>query len=203
MGKLRIMAGIAGALALGGCVVSEPAVTSAAHAPRAVAVAGANVVVAGPAGYCVDSAASHDLRDGAFVVLGACQALGGQGPVKKAGVLTATVAAPDRGRIAGNAPQLGAFFASDAGRRALSRAGQAESVDVLETRAEGDVLYLHLRDSAGAGVAGTTNDYWRAMFDVNDRIATVSVLSFADAPRSASGGLTLARAFTRKIRSAN
>lgn len=193
----------AAALALSGCVATGPLVTSAARAPQAIAVSDAQVTVVGPAGYCIDKAASRDSRAGAFVVLGGCRALSQAGKSTDAGVLLASFAEPGGAQISNRQDALRTYFRTPAGRAALSRSGRADSVHVLETRAEGDVLFLRVEDSAAPGVPGTDSAYWRAMFDVKGRIATISVLGFADAPQGRDRGLTLARSFAQRLIAAN
>ena len=157
----------------------------------------------GPAGYCIDSDASRDGSSGAFVVLGGCRALSQQGRSTGAGVLLASFAEPGGPQIAGNTEALESYFNTTAGRAALSRSGRADSVTLIETRAEDDMLFLHLTDSANAGVPGTDANYWRGMFDLKGRIATISVLGFADAPHSRTAGLSLARSFAQRLVAAN
>lgn len=192
-------------LALGGCVSSltAPQVTSASNAAREIAVADKSILISGPKGYCIDPAATRDAAGGAFVLLGACGALDGQGGGADAGLLLASLTAAGQGRVKGATDQLVTYFASPEGRAALSRSGDAEAVKLLDHRVEGDALYLHLRDTSQASLAGVAPEYWRGMFDVNGHIATVSVMDFAQAPSEASDGLQRARAFRRKIRAAN
>lgn len=170
---------------------------------RSVTVAGGAVTISGPPGYCVDTAASRDGESAAFVLLGACSALAGQGGGAGLGVLTATVGAPQTAQVTGAGDELAAFFQSDAGRRALSRSGQADRVQILAIHRQSDALYLHLRDTSPGNGSGLVPEYWRGMFDLGDRLATVSVMDFATAPRSDAQGLATARIFVQRIRSAN
>ncbi|MFT6451826.1 MAG: hypothetical protein ACJA06_001312 [Halocynthiibacter sp.] len=204
--KTRAGAGFALALfGLGGCVssLSAPEVTSANSAARQIAVADQSILITGPKGYCIDPAATRDTAGSAFVLLGACGAVDGQGGGAKAGLLLASLTSSGAGRVAGATEQLAIYFASPEGRAALSRSGDAQAVKLLDHRVENDALYLYLRDTSQASLAGVAPEYWRGMFDVNGHIATVSVMDFAQAPNKANTGLERARAFRRKIRPAN
>ncbi|SLN35679.1 hypothetical protein PSA7680_01679 [Pseudoruegeria aquimaris] len=161
------------------------------------------VVIAGPAGYCVDLAASRQ-RDGeAFVLLGSCAAITQDArhrePAVRA-VITASVSGLEAGyTIAQTLPSLERYFRSEEGRRILSRDGRAESIDVLETRTEGRVFYVRTRDLAQGAAAGGSAEYWRAFFDVDGHIVSASVLGTEAAPLSAQQGLSVLKSFVRKI----
>ena len=73
--RLRLLTLLAGFL-LSGCVAGLP---NGAHhdAPSAVQVAGGQLTVVGPRGFCVDTSASRDTASGAFVLMGSCASLSG------------------------------------------------------------------------------------------------------------------------------
>lgn len=166
---------LAGALCT---ALAATAVAGEAPAPRKVSVDGRAITVTGPAGYCVDLSSSRDRADGAFVVLGRCAALGG-GAAEASAVLTASVAPGPASPVlqdSGAAP-LAAFFQTEAGRAALSRSGNSRTVRIEEMRASGDVLYLHIADSANGTAADLGHDYWRAVLPLRGRLVTLSALS--------------------------
>lgn len=175
-------------------------------APQKVSVAGNTVVISGPYGFCVDDRAMRDSEDGAFVLMASCATItGGQdAPTPTAHVLlTASVAAnPGPGGSAEDrALVLAQYFSSEEGRAALARDGRAENVEIHQMFDRDDLFVLHASDrSAGLG-AGLRNDYWRAIFDVNGRIVTASVVDFADAPVDDEMRLALLRDFAARIRS--
>ena len=161
------------ALILAGCAGLDENVTR--PAPERVSVADNQVVIAGPAGFCVDPDATRDNGDAAFVLLGNCAAIS-NAPFRPqpdvAAVLTATVATP-----AGPIPDVSAmsrYFRSEAGRAALSASGDANSVEILEMRETTRGLYLHARDRDG-GPRSLSADYWRGILKVNDKIVTVAL----------------------------
>lgn len=173
-------------------------------APAEVTVAGGAVTVAGPAGYCVDRGLSRTGGSEAVVVLGSCAAFSplAARPPGTPAVLTATVSAE-----AAAAPEPGdleRFLRSPQGRAAISRAGRAETVEILSARREQGVLLLHIRDeSAGAEGPATDPAYWRAVFGLSGRLVTATVLAFADRPLSRDQGFRLLDAFVDRLRAAN
>jgi len=176
-------------------------------APLRVTVDGRAIVVAGPSGYCVDRSASREGTEGAFVLLGSCAALGGGRAAPKAApaVLIATVAPGASGE--GLGPEgfagLATFFTSEPGRAALSRAGTAESVQVLEVLSVGDVLYLRIEDRAAAEGQALAPEYWRAVLSLRGRMVTLSALSEAGRPLPAGGARAVLEAFVARMQAAN
>ena len=174
-------------LVLPGCLAGAPEVSRTA---TTLTVADRPMVIAGPPGFCVDPRATQIGVDNAFVLLGNCAAITGRPGARQPdlrALLTATVAESDTPDAVARAPgRLDAFFRSAAGRRALSRDGRAASVRVLESFAQGGVYFLHASDRSNGIVPGMAADYWRAYFDLDGRIVSVSALGFRDAPLSRS-----------------
>jgi hypothetical protein len=173
-------------------------------APTSVVVAGGALTVAGPAGYCIDRRLSRTGGAEAFVVLGSCAAFS-RSAARRPGapaILTATVsaepaAAPDR-------RSLERFLRSPQGRAAISRAGRADTVTILSARNERGVLFLQIRDtSATAEGPATDPAYWRAVFGLNGRLVTATVLAFADRPLSRDQGFGLLAEFVARLRATN
>ena len=179
-------------------------------APRGdsrIAVAGGEVVVAGPRGYCVDKSATRDAADSAFVLMASCASVtqSERAPTPRvAGVLVASVAAPDGGApVTESMEAFGAFFNSDAGRAALSQTGQAETVEVLETSTAEGVFFVHARDSSDGLAEDVRDEYWRALFDVKGRLVSASVFGTEAQPFSTDAGRALLAQFVAQIRAAN
>jgi len=204
----RLILALTSGLMLAACT-DMPAVTRASGTglmpgKDRITVAQHSVVIAGPLGYCVDSGASHEARGASFVLLGRCNSVvAGWFPSAPMGLLTALVSAPSRVSVATSGTLLAKFFATPEGRAALARDGQARSVTLLETRTMDATLVLHLRDASGLADQRMAPDYWRAVFDLNGRMITVSVMSFADRPLAAQKGLATLRAFVASTRAAN
>ncbi len=207
---LRLLALAATAAALGGCLgegggagfpLALPAL-GGGEAGR-LAVAGGDVTVAGPPGYCIDRRLSRTEAEDAFVVMGSCSALGrGRAPEGVAGVLTATVSAA----VMEQAPDpaaLEAFFRSEPGLSAISRTGRPDTVAVLgSARGEG-VLFLNIRDTA-IDPDGPEVDpvYWRAVFVANGHLVSATTMGFRAQPMAPDAALRTLGAFVAAIRGA-
>jgi hypothetical protein len=172
-------------------------------------VAGGAVTLAAPRGYCVDASALRDGTRGAFALFGSCAALA-PGPFapepKPLAVLSAAVSAPRAGAVPaleGSADRMKAFLTSSAGRRALSRDNDAESVRILRTRFEDGVFYIRLRDTGTTVGPRVAPEYWRALLDIDQRMVTLSVLALEDAPLDEAAGEAVIRGFVASVRAAN
>jgi hypothetical protein len=187
------------ALALAGCVPSDIAPV-APTGPSRIAVSGGAVVIAGPAGYCVDRQASRDGNGNAFVLIGTCGG-SGQTPV----LLTASVlaAAPAAQPLVAAFPEMAKFLQSGAGRAALSRSGRASDVTVAEVLAVSDVMYIRVQDRSGTDGAPVEPEYWRAIFSVKGRIVTLSVLGLGERPVAAATKRRTLDAFVGRVRREN
>jgi hypothetical protein len=193
-----VLAGCAGLpdIAAGGFGLSGRAVERAA-------LAGGEVLIAGPPGFCVDRSTIRDDESGAFVLLGSCASISNStrapAPAVPA-VLTVPVSPRSGSAISAAIDGLEPYFASEAGLAALARDGRAASVEVLDTRREGGAFYIRLRDTSGTH-GDLQQVYWRGLFDVNGRIVTISVTGFANRPISSQAGLALLETFAARIRS--
>ncbi|MDW4549650.1 hypothetical protein R5H32_09825 [Defluviimonas sp. D31] len=197
------------ALALAACLgLAACAKGGFGGASRAIIVAGGEVTVAGPSGYCIDRSVSRDGAEGAFVLLGTCAAISGSRAVAqpaRPAVLTASVlpGAPLSAPMAESFEGLAAFFRSDPGRAALSRSGKAETVTVEEATTAGEVLYLRLRDVSAAEGRAVEPEYWRAILALKGRIVTLSALSLQDRPLSAEEKRQILEGFVAQMQSVN
>lgn len=177
-------------------------------ASRAIIVAGGEVTVAGPSGYCIDRSVSRDGAEGAFVLLGTCAAISRSRAVAqpaRPAVLTASVlpGAPLSAPMAESFEGLAAFFRSAPGRAALSRSGKSETVTVDEATTAGEVLYLRLRDVSAAEGPAVEPEYWRAILALKGRIVTLSALSLQDRPLSAEEKRQILEDFVAQMQSVN
>ncbi len=176
-------------------------------APRAATVTADAIVVTGPEGYCVDPTSTRDAGDTAFVLLGNCAAIRNSRRAAQPqvpSVLTAAISGPGQpGRIGNNLSDMDAFFRSESGLTLLSRSQDASTVTLLDTAIEGDVFYVHARDTSEGPIDGVQDEYWRAYMDVGSRIATLSVLGVEGHSLSAAQNqATLAR-FVQVMLAAN
>lgn len=163
------------------------------------------IVIAGPRGFCVDTPSLRDRSDGGFVLLASCAALTGAPDAPHPaipGVLIAMVsAAPDADGLSAALADVERYFRSDEGQAALSRAGDPDGVEVLQSRITGEILFLQVRDASVFDGPDIEPDYWRAILSVKGHILTLSAM--APAGQSGDGALATLEAFISRIRRAN
>lgn len=203
-GPLRIWTALALLSTLPGCTADMAGVAGS----RALSVSGGAVTVAGPAGYCVDKGASKDGSAGAFVLLGTCAAMTrstGAGPTVAPAILTASVipGAPDEGPLSAVFPSTARFFRSAPGRKALSRNGRPENVEVADVISKGEVLYIRLRDTSESAGQSVEPEYWRAILSLRGRIVTLSALALRDRPLTSSAKRKVLEAFVARMQATN
>ena len=196
----RILFAVAG-LALAAC--SGDIDVGRRAAPEVISVAGQSVAVAGPPGFCIDPSSRRDGEE-AFVLLGSCASIARNPDGAKPefpGIMTVVVSSEREtvADIAGQSEILSDFFRSRAGRAALSRSGRPETVNVFEVRRLGPALYIRARDTSPGPLTEMSKDYWRALFNVNGRLVTLSLVGFEDRPSSPEDGLRLVRAAAERI----
>lgn len=177
-------------------------------APQKLTVADGDVVVMGPDGYCIDRPAARDGGATAFVLLASCRALTRKGNAPQPRVqalLTASItgATPAGAGLASQQGRMKSFFSSEAGRAALARDGRAESVKISEMFASNGAFFIRASDSSEGVAPGLSSSYWRAIFDVNGRMVTASVVPFADRPISDDAGKSILLNFTGRIQAAS
>ncbi|RRH76844.1 hypothetical protein [Falsigemmobacter faecalis] len=205
----RAAAGTALALALSGCqMTSAPGPEKQSRfsgpPPSKMAVAGGQLIVSGPRGYCIDRESSRDdAGAAALVVLSPCRGLGAGLFAERAAheaVMTAAVGArpmvAEPGRLL---PAMQAFAATDQGLAALSRSGAAQNIQVRHIFAEGDVVYMRLTDRGQFAWGIVQPDYWRAVVPAGGRMLSLSVLALPQSPLSDSDGLRLLRDFVATV----
>lgn len=194
------------ALLLAGCDGALPgldALDVTRRAPERIELPD-GLVVAGARGWCVDTDTTRASGEAAVVVLGSCAAIAGNALAPRPavpGVVTVSVE-----RTVGDIPpasDLEAFFATEAGRAALARDGRADSVRILETRREGDLLFVHAQDASAGAVPGVAEDYWRALFDMDGRFVSVSLVGLSSKPIDRSDGIATLEAQVDELKSAN
>ncbi len=176
-------------------------------APTQVAVTTDRLVVAGPQGYCVDPTATRDRGETAFVMMGNCAAISNSRRAVQPevnAVLTASVSEASDGRsLRESIPGLDQFFRSEQGLTLLSRDQDPATVTVIDSFHQGDVYFLHARDTGQGTVDGVGDEYWRAYMDVGPRIATLSVLGLEGQSLSDEASLQVLRGFVTAVDTAN
>lgn len=152
---------IGGGLVLAACTEGDFALVERGQAVRSVALHGGDLVVAGPAGYCIDPDLSRPDDD--FAVLAGCDVLtrgAAVGPVKKAVLMVS--ASQDRSAETVSLRQLTLL----ANGVAVTDSFAAEGVGVMQLA------------SGGAELApGAEPKYWRAATSVNGYLVVMTAVS--------------------------
>lgn len=162
------------------------------------------VVVSGTRGWCVDTQTTRTDGETSVVVFGSCAAIAGNAFAPRPevpGVLTVSV--ENEGGEVPPAEILQDFLTSETGRAALARDGSPQSVNILESRRDGDLLLFHVEDRSIRPVSGAAQDYWRALFDLDGRFVSVSLMGASDRPIDAPEGFEIVAATVDQIRSSN
>ena len=204
--RAAVFAACAG-LVLTGCI--EGGVLSSmggAHGPRAATsmqVAGGALRVTGPDGYCVDAASSRAGEADGFVLLGSCRAISHHPRDPHPDRPMVLTVAASAGSGGSDLDALEAHLRSTAGRRALSRGGQAGSVTVTRALQQDGVLYLHVRDNSAHPMGAMAQDCWRAFFDLNGVMVSLTVTALASQPVAEEPALALTQQAVMALRAAN
>lgn len=176
--------------------VREPAVQ------RQVQLSG-GFVVSGVRGWCVDEAITRAKPGPTVVVLGSCAALASNPLLSKPSVeAVLTISVEAQSVDVPPLDSLAAFLSTTDGRALLARDGRAESLDLLEINTRNDAVILHALDTSDGGVL-TGEDHWRALFDIDGRFVTVSLVTPEDRPISRAQGLATLAAQVNQLKSAN
>jgi len=171
-------------------------------------VAGRSLIIDGPQGFCVDRQNSQTGGDTAFVLLGNCAVVSphtrAETPEIKA-LLTASVSNTDQtgGLVARSSVDMDRFFRSETGRTALSRVSDPGTVSVLDTFQQNNTFYVRARDTSPGIVPDAADDYWRAYFDLDGQLVSVSVIGFQADPLTPEKGLSTAQEFAGLIKQRN
>lgn len=200
-------------MALGGCIDLKLGGggkldgAAPSTAPEQISVSSKEVTIAGPHGFCVDPTETKDKAKSAFVLLGSCAAISNTShlpePFVPAILMASVSRKTDSAPIATSMDALTRFFKSEAGRAALSRDGKAGTVEVIETLGRDGAFYIHARDTSTGTLSGAGDEYWRALFNVNGRIVSASVVGLEEFPISKSEGFDTLGAFADRIKSVN
>ena len=166
-----------------------------------IGVRGGAVTVTGPEGYCVDTGGSQPASG--FALMGSCAVLdGGEGTAIPA-ILTAQVGDADSAIVDGSESALAAYLRTSPGRSLLSHRNEAIDISVAQSRAADNRVTVVFDDRGPRAVPGTRGREWRAFFDLEGRLVTVSVRSLTDASLNVDAGLALLDRTVRAIKAAN
>ena len=151
-------------------------------------LAGGEVVIPAPAGWCVEPASLKAKGQSGFALFAGCAAMTEDqaGPWVPAGVLTATVS---RRRAPGD------VIAPDALRRVVSEA------QVQEQQLRDGVALVHLMPAKAASEDGLGDPHWRAVFVSGGRAISLAAYGPAQGEISGQSGGELLLYLARGIRS--
>lgn len=158
-------------LGLGGCL-SENASRGADPLDRAE-LAGGQVVVVGPPGYCVDRGSLDARPSGGFALIGACAALGGAGPGEEPVVMTVQV---QRRPSRQEPPDAQALAAAVAPLRVLAR----EDRD--------DISLIQLAEGGDTALPGSDPRHWRGAMMINGHAVALSLYAPEGSSATGRGG---------------
>ena len=139
------------------------------------------LVISGARGWCVDAATTRSVDASTVVIFGSCAALSqdaAQPRPSVSGIVSISVENSSASALPFDVVET--FLLSDAGHAALARDGTAESVEILETDVRGDMLVVHAIDRSGVP-SSAAEEYWRALFDLDGRAVTVSLVAASNA----------------------
>jgi len=151
-----------------------------------VKTAGADVVIAGPEGFCIDERTTDQSRAGAFVFLSDCAMTENAGPtiarVPISAVLTASVSNSglpgiERGRETALADLQG-FLETPIGQASLGKSGNVLTISVLSiTRTENAVIAF-IEDTTITTTTAESPRFWRAFTEVGGRLVALSATGY-------------------------
>jgi len=151
------------------------------------------VVVATPAGYCIDKSATR--AEAGFAVEASCAlvARGGAAP-RYDGLITIQVGDAESAIVTGQEKTLRNFLKSDEGKQLLAGNGPIRGLSVGRTGIWGHVVEVYLNSAPQGGFEGFQPVEWRAFLDLGGRLVTVRLRGYDRAPLSFEQGQTLLRA---------
>jgi hypothetical protein len=206
MPTFRTMRAVCAVAALSFLAACDPTAMGGAPDRATVTVAGRNVTILAPTGFCVDPASTNVSATGAFVMISDCGLLGaapvaeGDADEPIGAVMTASISAADG---PATVAEVQSFAATAQGRAVLSRSGRGDRVRILATRTRRDVLYMLIEDRGPQPIAGIEPAFWRAFLDVQGQMTVLSVLGFEGAGIGPTEGLALIQRFADTVQAAN
>lgn len=208
---LALLAGCeAGQMGFGGQVpAGEFAVLTASPERAVLSAQGQRVAVEPASGFCVAEDSIETSDRSAFVLIGDC-ALASDGIDLSSGMpgITTVSISGDPGFSSGGASAadlsaLERYLAQPEGRALLGRGGDGAEVSIIETRREGDTLFVLVEDQAAQPVPLLATRFWRGFVELNGRLTVVTVSGFVDAPMDEGQMLRHLGAQVRQLQLAN
>src|SRR5690625_3854738 len=187
---LALLAGCeAGQMGFGGTPpVGEFAVLSASPERAVLSAQGQRVAVEPISVFCVAEYSIETSDRSAFVLIGDCALSSGGADLSSGipGITTVSISGDpgfgSRGASAADLSALERYLATPEGRALLGRGGDGGEVSIVETRREGNTLFVLVEDRTEQAVPLLATRFWRGFVELNGRLAVVTVSGFLDAP---------------------
>lgn len=188
---LALLAGCeAGQMGFGGgaASVGEFAVLSASPERAVLSAQGQRVAVEPISGFCVAEDSIETSDRSAFVLIGDCALSSGGADLSSGipGITTVSISGDpgfgSRGASAADLSALERYLTTPEGRALLGRGGDGGAVSIVETRREGNTLFVLVEDRTAQLVPLLATRFWRGFVELNGRLAVVTVSGFLDAP---------------------
>ena len=154
-----------------------------------VSLAGGDVVVVAPDGYCIDRQTLRRIGPNGFAMIARCDTVGVRGGFAgyDLAVITVTTAAQQPGT---GAPTVDAVVRSGGGARVLDRRSR-----------EG--LALVRFGTGGHALEGVSDIHWRGAFTLNGHLVGIGLYAPEGSPALGAGGAGLLTDMTRRTRQAS
>ena len=181
--KLRIPVVLAAVALLSACGFSP---TEGIYRTATVTTKGADIVIAGPDGFCIDERTTDESRAGAFVFLSDCAMTETGSPtiarVPISAVLTASVSNSGLPGIELGLDtalaDLQAFLESPIGQVSLGKSGNMTTISVLSLSRTENAVIAFVEDTTITSTTAESPRFWRAFTELGGRLVALSATGF-------------------------
>ncbi len=170
-------------LSISACTFSP---TEGIHQSLSVSAGGADVIISGPPGFCIDERTTEESRAGAFVFLSDCAITADASPtiarVPISAVLTASVSNSGlpgaEAGIEAALAELQGFLESPIGQVSLGKSGNINTITVLSLDHDQIAVYAFVEDTTLTTTTGESPRFWRAFTQVGGRLVALSATGY-------------------------
>jgi hypothetical protein len=178
--------------AVSACQLKVPSIVSGA--PQTLRISSSSFEVNAPDGYCFDLDTLTESADSSFVLMASCDPLLGKEVEEnhtKTSLLSLTLSPPVDGGSVVTVEQMQNLFETPDGQSLLASSGAADDVTVLWSGTQDGIVLVHASDSSRSQSAGLSQDLWRAMTVVENRVLSVTSTQFENTQFSQPSRKTL------------
>lgn len=157
----------------------------------------------GPDGYCIDQRASNARRG--FVLMAGCARMSEEAAIMPSldGVITVQFGAPESASVSGNVAEFASLLESAPGQTLLASGDDAAQLSRLTIQTGENHVIAGYNDASDTSLPGVSGPLQRGFVDIADRLVTVTVRSFDNAPLSARDSTRLIEAAIKEIVTVN